>query len=112
MTREELKNAAEIVLTCEPEDIAIEGNVLTSGNDAADKEAERQVREELENGNEWAWCCAHVKATLGPLSGHAFLGACSYKNREDFQQPGGYYPEMVEEALDDLWQQIQTVKAL
>lgn len=98
----------EYTLTAEPEDTAIRGNALASGDDDADTEAENQIIADLDSGNEWAWCTAHVTATLYDATGnelaqgHAYLGCCSYESRESFMDPNGYYPDLCDEALDDL----------
>ena len=52
--------------------------------------------------NEWAWCCVEVKGYWNGLQGIAYLGACSYRNEDDFKQDGGYFKQLQSEAMDDL----------
>jgi hypothetical protein len=97
-----LRKHAEIVVECLPEDISIKGNVLASGDDAEDKLAEDSIREDLENGNEWAWCTIKVSLQWKGYEGVDYLGACSYKSKSDFIEQDGYFPDMVASAFDDL----------
>ena len=99
-------------LSVEPEYIPLEGNVLASGDDAEDTAAENAVRNELEAGNEWAWCVVTVTASHPglPFVGRDTLGACSYASEDDFTQPGGYYDDMKAEALRDLLSQVEDVR--
>src|SRR6266478_4171182 len=94
----------EFIVTCEPEDTRIEGNAMASGDDAQDEECYAWIRDQLERGNEWAWCCVKVVARIAvtlkrdgrvdddvALEGVDYLGGCSYKSEADFCQPGGYF---------------------
>jgi hypothetical protein len=85
----------------EDEDMPFEGN-CSAIDPETDKSAEDYIRAELERGNEWAWCCAHVRAECEDFTGDAYLGGCSYGSAEEFKAPGGYYADMCQEALDDL----------
>jgi hypothetical protein len=86
-----------------PEDIPIEGNVLASGNDKEDKLAEDLVREELEDGNEWAWCLLQVEVTDMDSENEnvvsEYLGGCNYRSKRDFIANSGYYEDMVNECI-------------
>lgn len=92
----------EITLTCEEEFVQIRGNAMASGDDAVDREAEQWVIDQLESGNPWAWCCAHVVVTWHGFKGEDFLGCCSYKSEEDFREPDGYFDDMVQVAIDQI----------
>lgn len=109
-----LENKIEYKVICLPEDLEIRGNVLASGDKQADLDAENEVIEQLNNGNEWAWCRVQVVAYIPgiELEGVDFLGGCSYRSREEFMQPGGYYDDMKEIAKEDLLKQIQELQAL
>ena len=88
------------------EDVGIEGNVLASGNDAMDKAAEDLVREELEDGNEWAWCTIQVEVTDMDSDNEnvesEYLGCCNYRSKKDFVKSEGYYSDMVNECIERL----------
>lgn len=98
----------EIVLHEEYEDPA---GFFASDDDEADRKMVRDIKRRLNLGQPWAWCCVEVRAIvrdglpgLGEIvaSGSDFLGGCSYRNEADFKHPDGYYPQMVEEAIDRL----------
>ena len=77
-----------------------------------DAEANAWVYAQLDQGNDWAWCRVEVHARwededLNEYDGVAHLGGCSYHSREDFKAEGGYYPQMQEEALKDLLENIR-----
>jgi hypothetical protein len=109
--RELTEADVDFVLECEPEDVPIEGNAMASGDDDVDAEAEQWVRDQLESGNEWAWCHVIVRARWNGLEGVDNLGCCSYKSEADFRQPGGYYDDMRAEALADLNAQLEDLDA-
>ena len=108
MTRKKLTvQDVELVLECLPEDLQIEGNAS-----AIDPETDRQtvewIKSKLEAGNEWAWCMVKVTARWNGLEASDSLGACSYKNEEEFKQ-GGYYEDMVQNVLDELQRQAEAI---
>ncbi len=72
------------------------------GDDGKDEEMVREIRERMARGDVWAWCVVTVKARWNGFSGSDVLGGCSYKDEADFREEGGYYEDMVAEALDDL----------
>ena len=90
-----------VKLRTEPEEVPVRGNALASGDDALDRKVEDDIIADLEGGNEWAWCCAVVEVSWGTFKDVAHIGCCSYKSEEDFRA-GGYYDDMVAEALDGL----------
>jgi hypothetical protein len=102
---------ADVTFTveCEPEDIPVEGNALASGDDEADREAEQWVYDQLDAGNEWAWCTVKVTARWGDFEGVDYLGCCSYRSEEDFAAGDGYLPQMKQEALADLNRRLASV---
>ena len=73
----------ELTIETEAEDVELEGNVLASGDDALDKEAEDELRERLQAGDDSAWCVVIVKASWysetleRPFVGVASLGCVS-----------------------------------
>lgn len=94
---------AEITLACEPEDFPPEDS-FDDPHDVA------WAKEQIENGNEWGWCVAHVTATIeiagATFQGNDYLGGCSYESEAAFKHPDGYYPDMVREACLDIANQI------
>jgi hypothetical protein len=100
------KEEAAIRVRAEPEHIPVEGNALVSGDDALDREAEQEILQRLDQGDTWAWAAVTVTATWGPFAASDHLGCCSYADEADFTQPGGYYDDMVDAALDELNQTI------
>lgn len=98
LTRESLAKLATVELIIEPETIAVEGHF-------DDPEDVAWVVDQLERGNEWAWCDATVTAEYDGVIGRDTLGACSYKSKADFRK--NCMPDMVSVALDDLWRQLE-----
>jgi hypothetical protein len=105
----------DFTITCEPEQISIRGN-CSAIDDETDNATEQWIIEQLESGNEWAWCCVKVAASWEGYKGVDYLGGCSYESEESFREPGGYYDDMKIEALDDLnrhlqdaWSKIRTL---
>lgn len=101
VNREGLRKLVTINLELRDEDMPYEGN-------AGDQEAETWIRDQLEAGNGWAWCAVKVSVSYGVLEGTDYVGGCSYQSRKDFEQSDLYH-EMVDEALDDLAGQLETL---
>ena len=97
--RAETKGSIRYTLTIEPEWDGPEGH-FASGDDDYDRETVQYIRDELEAGNDWAWCSVRVACTIPgyDVEGVDWLGGCSYKDKEDFCQEGGYYEDMKSEA--------------
>lgn len=75
-------------VTVEPEQEPIDGHFAT-GSKAEDDEQEQWIRDQLNAGNEYAWCCVLVTATesnprpgFKARVGHNSLGCCSYLGRK------------------------------
>lgn len=66
------------------------------------------IREQLEMGNGWAWCCAKVTVSFAGFESEQYLGGCSYESRESFLKDG-YYEQMVDEGLDEVAQQLESI---
>lgn len=110
-TRELKESEVEFTLECLPEETPIEGNALVSGDDEQDRAHEQWVRDQLESGNEWAWCTVKVTARFNGFEGSDYLGCCSYLSERDFCEVDGYYPQMREEALSRLNEEIARIDA-
>ena len=100
-----LRGKADIIVECLPEDMQIEGN-CSAIDPETDRATEEHIRAELENGNEWAWCCVKVTLKYGGFEGTDYLGGCSYKSKADFIESDGYFADMVSQAFDELVAQI------
>ena len=98
LTPEEVTFTLEV----EPEwEIAIIGNCSAISKEI-DRETAEWIGEQIEAGNEWAWCYVIVRAQWEGFEGMDSLGGCSYMSEEEFTAPGGYYEDMKQQALDDL----------
>lgn len=93
-----------------PEDMPVRGNALASGDPAEDKRVEDEIIERLECGDIWAWCTVRVVASLpdSVLEGEKYLGACSYRDLDDFME-SGYYEDMRDCALEELQDKVALV---
>lgn len=101
----------EYELTIEPEQELTPEESFATGDDEADAELCREIRDRLSRGDDWAWFCAKVTARVTfegeVFEGTDYLGACSYENERDFCQEGGYFADMKHEARRDLLQRLQ-----
>jgi hypothetical protein len=88
-------------VTASPDDVDYRGNCSAIGIEE-DAATEKWIQEELESGNEWAWCQIEVCGRLGDLEASEYLGGCSYKSKEDFMQPGCYFDDMKREVISQL----------
>jgi hypothetical protein len=102
----------EYEMTVLPEDSPVRGNAMFSGDADYDREVEESIIEDLDAGNEWAWCAVKMVARypgVDNIEGTDYLGQCSYNDEEQFKQPGGYYDDMKAEARADLYNQIESI---
>lgn len=111
ITRATLAEHVMLNLQCLDEQESIEGNA-SSIDPETDAKCFEWIRSQLARGNDWAWCCVQLTATYedaihGELTASDSLGCCSYESEADFRRPGGYYSDMVNSVLDDLWAQLQ-----
>lgn len=100
------RNRVEFEVEVLPEDCAIHGNVMASGDAETDHEVEQWVLDQLGSGNEWAWCTVKVVAIVEGFEGVAYLGCCSYESEADFKD-GGYFEDLCDEAYDDLCRNVK-----
>ena len=108
-------NKIEYTIECLPEDIPVRGNAIDSGIDDFDTEVENDIIQQLEDGNEWAWCTVKVTAKFPGLDieGVDYLGGCSYDSEEDFKKNGdGYFEDMKLTAQKDLLNQLEVICAI
>jgi hypothetical protein len=104
MVRDLTADEVEFVLECRPEYAAIEGNA-SAIDDETDAASGVWIRDQLCNGNQWAWCSVCVIARWHSFQGMDTLGCCSYESEEAFKN-GGYYEDVKAQALADLNEQI------
>lgn len=106
------RSDVDFVVFCEPEQIPFVGN-CSAVDDATDRETETWIQEQLEAGNEWAWCSITVLACWGGYEGEASLGGCSYKSESDFTDCDDYYSDYLcfEDWADDLGYNTDSRKA-
>lgn len=86
---------------CEQEELPIKGNVMASGDERRDQDAEHAVRAMLLEGNVWAWCFITVTASYGDFEGTDILGCCSYDDEAAFKSDA-YWEDMKVNALENL----------
>ncbi len=101
------RNLVTLTIHMEQDDSPVRGNASASGDDEYDKLIEDGILERLRQDDDWAWCCVTVTGKFGPFTADTSLYGCSYNDKEDFMQPGGYYDEMVDEVIEDLERQIE-----
>ena len=101
------RGEVEFLLWCEPEE-----DISFKREFAHEPKVVRWIQRQLDNGNEWGWCQAHVIAKWtapdgNEYTGDAYLGGCSYRSEKDFKAKGGYYPQMCDDAYKDLVEKFQ-----
>ncbi len=89
-----------VTLNCEPEHIPYQGN-CSAIDEKTDRRQERWIARQLDNGNQWAWCCVTVTVYWHGFEGSDSLCGCSYRSEKDFRA-GPYFEDMCSEALDEL----------
>jgi len=100
------RDEATVRILAEPDHVPVEGNACASGDEDFDREVEHNILYRLQQGDVWAWAAVTVIVAWGQFEGRAHLGCCSYADDNDFGQPGGYFDDMVAEALEQLNQTI------
>ena len=89
-------------LIVEQDDTPVRGNAIASGDDEEDRKYEDLILARLATGDVWAWAQVEVQVTLPDgRTGSARLGGCSYKDEADFKEPGGYYRDLIDGAIED-----------
>lgn len=89
----------EIELFGEPEDMQIEGNA-SAVDPETDAETNTWIRNQLDRGNEWAWCCVHVRVTYNGIVADEYLGGVSCRNEKEVRDE--FLPDMVSECIDTI----------
>lgn len=104
MTREELVKKLREVVTVQlnywPCSDSIEGS-FASGEEDVDRDNVQWVRDQLRDGNEWAWCDVKVTVTWKDWKADSTLCACTYESEKDFRE-SGYYSDLVDECLNGM----------
>lgn len=99
-----------ITTTAEQDNTPVRGNYICSDDEAFDRKAEDDVIEQLNGGNELAWCAVSVEAQIGQFKQAEHLGGCSYEHVEKAADLGGYYTQMEAEAIAGLKRNITEAK--
>lgn len=90
----------QIEVFIEPEEMEINGNA-SAVDPVTDAEAFAWIRDQLDRGNEWAWCSVKVEVRYNDIVATEYLGGCSYRDEKEFRD-GGYFDQMVSECLDTI----------
>ena len=116
VTHKETERGVTYTLEVFFDDTDVRGNVIVSGDDAADKEAEDEIIARLDSGDVWAWALIKVTASAGAgrwtLQGEpAYLGGCSYASLDDFVKGSAdYWQDLKQEALTNLKKAIREAR--
>ena len=98
-TKARLAKIAKISIGVEPDPESYVGN-CSAVSPEHDRAAEARIRDELADGNEWAWCIITVTAEWGGMFARDTLCGCSYASEEDFRD--SLFPDMRDNALEEL----------
>lgn len=99
----------EFTIECLPEEQPIKGNAISTGDEDEDQRVENAIFQQLDNGNEWAWCCVKVTASYRGLTAEDYLGCCSYADKKDFEKDM-YFKDMKQTTYKELIKQIENLK--
>ena len=77
-------------------------------DDETQHEVVNRILTDLDNGNEWAWCCVRVIGKYKSFKAETTLGACSYESEEHFRNDD-YYADMREEIYNDIISQMEAL---
>jgi hypothetical protein len=97
----------KIELFAEVDDSPIESS-FASGDENLDRLTIEAINKELQMGNIWAWALVEVRGTYKGLSASDYLGACSYKNEDEFKADA-YYEDMCKNVLDEINSQVKDI---
>lgn len=98
LTKEEIN----IRVMAYPEEIPVKGNAICSGDEDFDRQVESEILKRLEQDDVWAWATVRVTSEWECLSASEYLGCCCYADENEFREEGGYFDDMIHEALSNL----------
>lgn len=102
------KNDVVIRIEAIPDDMPVRGNACDTGDEAFDHQVVNEILHRLEQGEIWAWATVAVTVSWNSQEATEYLGCCCYDDEEAFQRCG-YYPDMVDAALTQLNQDLQSL---
>lgn len=88
----------QFMLSMSPERMPVHGNLSSSGNEEADREAENAILARLKDGDEWAWCSVVLSGVFLRFYGYTLRGCCSYESESAFLK-SDLYRTMQEECV-------------
>jgi hypothetical protein len=100
-------DGVKVELAITEEDVSVRGH-FAGGDDVADAAMCDEIIRRADNGDVWAWCTVRVRCSVDGFQGEDYVGGCSYTDTRDFMGVGGYFSDMVDQAMVDL---INTLKA-
>ena len=102
------RNDVTVRLDAIPDDIPVQGNACDTGDEQLDNQVEHETLTRLEMDDVWAWATVAVTVSWNGQEATEYLGCCCYDDEEAFQRCG-YYPDMVDAALTQLNQDLQSL---
>ncbi|CAB4126555.1 hypothetical protein UFOVP75_10 [uncultured Caudovirales phage] len=98
-------------LSIEPETDSIADHFAT-GDEDTDREIVRQIEDQWNCGNDWAWCLVKIVVTHDKfgLTETEFLGACSYASEDEFVKDA-YFDDMTQECVNRMESTIAKIRA-
>ena len=102
------RNDVAIQIEAIPEEIPVRGNACYTGDDQFDCQVEQEILDRLDQDDVWAWATVAVTVSWNGQEATEYLGCCCYDDEEAFQRCG-YYPDMVDAALSQLNQDLQSL---
>lgn len=111
MIRKLTEHEVTFRIEAEFEELPVRG-YFASGDDTADRADEDAILARVAQDDVWAWASVRVTASWNGYQGSDTLGACSYADEDEFTQPGDYYDDMKQCALDELNELLERAESI
>jgi len=109
MLRELNADEVEFNVAVEPEYIYVEdGLVQDSGDEVADRAAEQEIINRINNGDDLAWVIITATAKWKEFEGYSHIGCCTFDHVSEIDSFVKDY-ELHEEALEDLNKTLKSI---
>ena len=102
------RNDVTVRLDAIPDDIPVQGNACDTGDTQFDHQVVHEILMRLHQDDVWAWATVAVSVSWNGQEATEYLGCCSYDDEEAFQQCG-YFADMIDAALNQLNQDLQSL---
>lgn len=104
--RQLTKKEITFTVSTESEDTQVRGNCMATDDPVADKQAEDEIIDRLNRGDESAWCVVVLTAQWEEFKVSSYLGACSFAEGLNGAECAKQAVEMVKDFKDELVEEL------